>query len=208
MSKNRSLLLNFLSFFFLIYGTFAMDYAVYQDNASWIFWICYVGLIMMGFGIWFRYARVIISQLYILTIPVVIWLVDFGSRLLTGTHWFGTTEYFFGDLLPGARLVSLEHFIILPLGYLALWLVGGKIRGAWIISLAEVTLLYVIGRLWSEAGQNVNCVFNSCFPYVPDDQWYPLRWFLLIFGMIGLTWLVLTLILSFLKRQGYNKNIS
>ncbi len=204
MSTTRSVFLNILGFFFLIYGTFAMDYAVYRGKVSWIFWICYVGMVLIGMGIFFRQARLIASQLYIVTIPLLIWLTDFFSRLLTGEHWFGTTKYFFGDLLPAARVVSLEHFMLLPLAYLALYLIGGKINGALIISLVQVTLLYGIVRLWSDATQNVNCVFKSCFPYIPDGLWYPLWWFASMFGMVGLTWLMLRLVVYFWQKVKYN----
>ena len=204
MTNRRAVLLNSLALFFLIYGTFAMDYAVYRGQPSWIFWICYVGGVILGFGVFFRHSPLIASQLYILTVPVLIWLIDFLSRLVSNQHLFGTTRYFFEELLWPARLISLGHFVVVPLGYFAFWLIGGKVRGAWIFSLVQISLLYVIGRLWSDASQNVNCVFQSCFPYVPDGEWYPVFWFMIISGMIGITWLIVRLAVYLSQKMRYN----
>ncbi|NUM25708.1 MAG: hypothetical protein HUU49_03770 [Candidatus Buchananbacteria bacterium] len=205
MSKTKSALLNTLGLFFLFYGVYAIDYSVYRDHWSWVFWICYIGLVIMGAAILLRNSMVIISQLYILTIPLLIWLTDFFSRVFTGHHWFGTTDYFFEELLLPARIISLEHFFLLPLGYVAFWALGAKAKGAWVISIIEVAVIYFMVRLFTDAVQNVNCVFESCFPSVPSDALYPIRWFAIILGMILITWFLNFMVLYLTKKINYNK---
>lgn len=204
-SRIKLWLVNTLGLFFLAYGVFAVDYAIYRDEPSWAFWICYVGMVLIGIGLLIRNSKLVISQLYLLTVPLIIWLADFMSKIVTGEHWLGVTDYFFKELLLPARIISLEHFIVLPLGYFGFWLLGGERKGAWVISLVELTIIYLIVRFITDPIQNVNCVFESCFPYVVTDSFYPLRWFGLGFGVVLIGWGVVEAVIYLSKKIFYNK---
>ena len=205
MTKRKTILLNVLGLFFLAYGVFAVDYAIYRDQPSWAFWVCYVGMVLIGIGLLVRNSKLVISQLYLLTIPLVIWLTDFTSKVVTNQHWLGVTDYFFKELLLPARIISLEHFIVLPLGYFGFWLLGGERRGAWLLSLVEVTIIYLIIRAVTDPLQNVNCVFESCLPFVPTDSFYPLRWFGIAVGIILASLAAVELSIYLFKKIIYNK---
>lgn len=204
-TRIKSLLLNALGLFFLAYGVFAVDYAIYRDQPSWAFWICYVGMVLIGIGLLVRNSKLVVSQLYLLTFPLIIWLTDFTSKVVTGEHWLGVTDYFFKELLLPARLISLEHFIVLPLGYFGFWLLGGERKGAWLLSLVEVTIIYLIIRTMTDPLQNVNCVFESCLPYVPTDSFYPLRWFGVALATILASLAAVELSIYLFKKITYNK---
>ncbi len=202
--KNHTVVLTVIGFFFIIFGTFAMDYAIYRHEPSWVWWFCYVGMIIIGFGLVYKIPKLIISQLYILTIPLIIWLTDFSYTFITGQKLWGVTSYFFSkDLLLSARIVALEHFFLLPLAYLSLYFIIGqeKIKNAWVISLVQISIIYLIVKFLTDGTQNVNCVIKSCFPYVPSDNIYPLRWFLIYISMIFITKFTLDLIIYLKNRK-------
>lgn len=185
MNKYKKSLTIFLAVLFIVAGTYAMDYVIFRDHASWALWLCYLGLTIAGFGFLLKSPKIVISQLYILALPTVIWLIDFFYSVFAGRTLWGVTEYFFAkDLLFSARLVSIEHLYFLPLALFGLWLIWdeGKIKGAWLISMIQITLVYLISLYFTDTAQNVNCVFRSCFPFVPSDYYYPLRWFAIMFG--------------------------
>ena len=203
--KLKENILNALAVLFIVYGIFAMEYAVYRGKPEWVLWFCYVGLIIMGFGMLAKSSRIIVSQLNLLVIPLTIWLVDFFSRLFTGGHLFGTTKYFYDrDLLWPARLISLEHFFLVPLGILTIYLIRKKVSFAWVISIVEATGIYIFLKIFSSGEYNVSCIFESCFPYVPNDEWYPLRWFVIVFSMIFITQFMFLLFVKMLNKK-YNE---
>lgn len=188
MDKLKSKVALIVGLFFIVFGTFTLDYVVYRDQPDWTLWICYVGLILIGLGILIKSPKLVISQLYILTVPVLIWLMDFFYTFITGNVLWGVTGYFFAsDLLPAARIISLQHFFVLPLACFALCLIWDKqkkIRGAWLISVSQIAIIFLLTIFFTNDKQNVNCVFRSCFPYVPSDAWYPLRWLAITWGSV------------------------
>ncbi|OGY43270.1 MAG: hypothetical protein A2729_02425 [Candidatus Buchananbacteria bacterium RIFCSPHIGHO2_01_FULL_39_14] len=192
MKINNSFV-DILGLFFFAYGAFAMSFAVFRGKPDWVLWFCYVGMILIGLGLLFRQPVLIASQLNLVVIPLIFWLVDFGYLATTGKTLYGITNYFFSELLWPARLISLEHFFLVPLGFLTLYLVKlkkGQGKVSLIISLAEAAGLYFLSRFFTSVNYNVNCVHTSCFPSVPTDTWYPWRWFMIVYLMILITHLI------------------
>ena len=107
----KEIIINSLGVFYITYGVFAMEYAVHRGKPVWALWFCYVALIVIGFGMLAKNSMLIASQLNAVSVSLIIWNIDFFSRIFTDQHWFGTTKYFFSNsLLLPARLISLEHF--------------------------------------------------------------------------------------------------
>jgi len=205
LSIKKATILNNLGVFYIVYGIFAIEYAIYRNKPEWALWFCYIGLVVIGFAMLTRNSKLIASQLNLLIVYLAIWNIDFFSRLITGQHIFGTTKYFYEDhLLWPARLVSLEHFFLVPLALVAMYLIAKKIKYAWIISVIQGTTIYVILKLFTSGEHNVNCAFESCFPYVPNDDIYSIRWFVLFLSIIAITQFVLG-IFVFLVDKRYNK---
>lgn len=204
MLKTLKNLTTVIGFFFIIFGTFAMDYGIYMHEPSWVLWFCYIALVLIGFGIIYKSPKLIVSQLYIVTIPLIIWLIDFSYSIIFRENLWGVTTYFFNkNLLLSAKVVALEHFFLLPLAYFSFYFLVDKtkIKLAWIISLIQVSVIYLMIRFLTDQTENVNCVIESCFPYVPSDNLYPLRWFLIIISMIFITKITIDLIINVRKRK-------
>lgn len=198
--KITNLILNVLGVFFLAFGVFAIFYSISRGKPGWVFWLCYVGMILMGFGALTKNSYLILSQLNLLALPLLFWNTDFIYYLATKKNLWGITDYFFGELLWPARVISFEHLFLIPLALVVLYLIKIKKKGAWKLSLIQLTLFFILSRLFTQVEYNVNCVFVSCFPVFPSDFWHPLRWFLIFGSMIIITHLVITSIPIFKKK--------
>ncbi|MFA6255008.1 MAG: hypothetical protein WC675_03145 [Patescibacteria group bacterium] len=198
--KITKVILISLGIFFIAFGTFAMDFGIYRGKPGWLLWLCYWGMVIIGFGILTKNGYLILSQINILTIPLLFWNIDFTHYLATGKDLWGITDYFFGEMLKTARFISFEHLFLLPLTLLALYLIKINKKGAWKLSLAQLALFFVLSRLFTNPEHNVNCVFVSCYPFFPTDSWHPLRWFLVYGAMILFTYWIISVMPLFKKK--------
>ena len=184
-TKIQKWALNALGLFFIFFGTFAMDYAIWRGKPEWAFWICYVAMVLIGFGALLRLPELIASQLVIVAVPLTVWNIDFLYQIISDKRLWGVTDYFFEDMLPVARVISFEHFFLIPFGLLLLFLIKLSRKTFWLISIVQITILYGIIKFFARPAENVSCVFRSCVSFIPDGPWYPLTWFILMFTMIG-----------------------
>ncbi len=187
----RKISLIVLGCFFIAYGIFALNFSVYIGQPGWAFWACYSGMILIGFGILINSGELILSQVNMLAVPLLFWNIDFFYRLIAGKYLWGITDYFFGDLMLPARLISLEHLFLVPLSLVALYFVKIKNTWAWKFSLVETVIFYILTRLFSNPADNINYAFSSAFLPLPDGRWY-FVWLLLTCGLtvIGTNWLI------------------
>lgn len=197
----KNIIITALGLFFIFFGAFAMDYAIWREKPEWAFWICYVAMIFIGLGALLRLPSLIASQVTIVAIPLAIWNIDFFYQIIFGQKLWGLTDYFFGDMLPAARFISMEHFFLVPLGLLLLYMIKLSQKTFWVISVIQVALFYGIIRLFTRSAENVNCVFRSCVSFIPNGAWYPLTSFGLMAGMIALASAVIIIIPIFHHRS-------
>lgn len=181
-----------IGIFFIAFGTLAMDYAIFRGQPSWILWSCYIGLIIIGLGALLQKGYLIASQLNILTLPLILWQIDFISYLFFDQYLFGLSQYFFSlELLPLARFISLEHFFLLPLAFITLRLVGLDWRHSWQISLSQLIVSAFLLYIFTDGSQNINCVFRPCLTFVSNSPWYFMKWLIIASAMIiGTNWLL------------------
>ncbi len=188
--EKRDIVLNLLGFFILAFGIFAMAYGIYRDKPDWIFWFCYIGMVLIGIGILKKDGTLIASQLNIITVYLVFWDIDFLYRLFTKESLWGITDYFFGELLIPSRIISLEHFFVLPLAFYALYRIkiNSEEKKSLLnsthlkLSIIQLILIYFISKLITNEIFNMNCVFNSCVSFIPTTEFYPLTWFTITLG--------------------------
>ena len=181
-----------IGIFFIAFGTFAMDYAIFRGEPSWLLWSCYIGLIIIGLGALLQKGYLIASQLNILTLPLILWQIDFIYYLFFDQYLFGISQYFFSpELLPLARFISLEHLFLLPLAFVVLWLVGLNWRHSWQISLGQLIISAFLLYVFTDGSQNINCVFQSCLSFISTSPWYLMKWLIIASTMvIGTNWLI------------------
>ncbi|MDQ5957865.1 MAG: hypothetical protein QG665_197 [Patescibacteria group bacterium] len=182
-TKNPALF--WLSLFSLTFGVIAIDYSIYVGNTGSAFWFCYIALVLFGLGGILCSPTLVVSQLQIIFLPVLIWLGDFLFVLSPKNSLWGISDYFFTTLTPLARLISLEHFFIIPLGLILLSLLP-KPKFVWsiVISATQTVLTFLLILFFTKPTDNANCVFSSCASVVPDGPLYQLYWFGLMFAMM------------------------
>lgn len=199
--KAKIKILNFIGVFFIILGVGAILEAVYNKSFSLIFWLCYMGLILIGIGCLTKNYLLIVSQLNILTIPLVFWNIDFFYFLLTNKTLFGIVDYFFNPGPLISRIISLQHLFTIPLSIYSLYLIKINKNYSLIISFFQIAIIFFITKSTASPEENINCVFKSCinrleFSYLP----YYLFWFVGFFLIILFTNLLIISI-PFLRKD-------
>lgn len=201
-TKNKTIFLNLLGTYFLLLGITAVISSLHKQTPSQIFYICYIGMILIGIGILTRRSFIILSQVYILALPLLIWDIDFIHWLIFKSSLWGITDYFFLNLSATLdKFVSLQHLYTIPLSIYAVKLIGIKRKDAWKWSFIQLIIVFLVVTNFSASKLNINCVFYSCtnnsYGFLP----YALVWFLASFGMTIVTALILNNFLSNKKQK-------
>ena len=189
--KNKYLILDIIGVFFLALGIAAIANSMYNQNPTQILYMCYFGLILIGIGILTKRSYIIMSQVYILAIPLLIWTIDFLYWLIIRKPLWGITDYYFiNTAFDLGKSVSLQHLFTVPLAIYAASLIGVKRKDAWKWSFIQVILIFAAVSLLSPPEANINCVFNPCINVYLGLP-YKLTWFLIIFSMTFITSILL-----------------
>lgn len=188
--KKRAIILFALGIIFLGWGAVAIVNSLMTESAQ-ILWFCYIGLVLIGIGIFMGDGRLIGSQIAILGIPLIFWDLDFIYRAISGAPLLGITDYFFMNRPVLSQLISVQHLFTLPLAFYALYLVKAKKADFWKISIAQVIMLFFASYLFSKPESNINCVFRSCVN-VDIGLPYNVAWFLAFFILILISNFVLS----------------
>jgi hypothetical protein len=143
-------------------------------------WFCDVALLVTLLALWLESPLLASMQAVAITIPQLLWVLDFFERLFTGEHHLNLTEYMFDPRIPlYMRGLSLFHGW---LPFLLLWLVWrlGYDRRAWwaqtLLAWAVLLACYLlVPEIDNDRAGNVNKIFG------PNDeapqQWMPqLAW--------------------------------
>ena len=145
LSMKVDFLLKFIGCFFFLIGIMGIILSIKIGSFDKVFWFCYIGLILMGIGAFRKDSNLITSQVNIMTIPLIIWSIDFFSILFFKISLFKISEYFFS---PGfsflSRLISLQHLITLPLAFYCIYIIGLNRKDNWKISFFEIFLIFII----------------------------------------------------------------
>ncbi|MFH1151499.1 MAG: hypothetical protein V1788_00015 [Nanoarchaeota archaeon] len=200
--KQKLILLDILGVFFLFWGIVAISLSMYNQNPTQILYMCYLGLVLIGVGILTKRSFIIMSQVYILAIPLIVWDIDFLHWLILNKPLFGITNYFFaeGHSLLG-KIISLQHLFTVPIAVYAASLIGIKRKDAWKWSFIQIILVYIFVSLFTPSDININCVFNPCIN-IYFGLPYRLTWFLIIFSLTFLSSLGINLIALRDKSRG------
>ncbi len=193
-NKNKNLKLNLLGIFFLLLSMSAITNTIYV-NIDGIFWICYISLILISIGILIRDDTLILSQLNILTIPLLVWIIDFLSFFIYGKTLLGITDYFFvnnGDII--GKIISLQHLFTVPLSLYALYIIKLKRKDAWKISFIQVILVFIISVYITSQESNLNYVYRFSNFNLNLGFLYYIFWFIGYFSMIFITNFVIVMI--------------
>jgi|GEM_PF-519709 len=179
-NKNNDGLIKFFGIFFILLGIVALVNTLYQSKPESILWFCYLGIFLIGLGMLWKNPILVTSQLNILTIPLLIWTVDFIHFIVTGTSLLGIVDYFFNPDFPlFSRLISMQHIFTIPVSLFVLQrMKSRKMKNSWKFSLLQLTLIFAITIFLTNQEDNINCVYHSCGNlYSGPSVLYPLVWF-------------------------------
>lgn len=192
--KFQFLILDIIGIFFLVWGIIAISLSMYNQTPTQILFMCYLGIILIGIGILTRRSFIIMSQIYILAIPILFWDIDFLHWIIFNQPLFGITDYFF--VVSGwtlGKIISLQHLFTVPLAIYASSIIGVKRRDAWKWSFIQITIVYLLVSWFSSPDLNVNCIFSPCID-IYFGLPYKLTWFIIIFGMTFITSVLLNIL--------------
>lgn len=202
MTNKKTIVLPIIGVYFLLLGITAILRSFYNNAPYQILYACYIGAILIGIGILTKKSFIILSQVYILAIPLLVWDIDFIHWLIFNKPLWGITDYFFNN--PYAtidKFISLQHLYTIPLSLYTIKLIGIKRKNALNWSFIQVVVFFLIITIFSPPSLNVNCVFSSCID-VNSGLPYVIVWFLASFSMIIITALLFS---YFLRKQIHNK---
>jgi hypothetical protein len=133
------------------------SYAEAYGFANFLF-LCNLGVLLVVAGLWRGSALLLSSQAVGILIVSLVWTLDVSSRLLTGAHWIGGTEYMWDPTWPlFTRLLSLYHAAI-PFVLLHGLRRLGYDRRAYALQSAIAIAGVLVGRLFGAAA-NINGAF-------------------------------------------------
>ena len=188
LMKHYSLILRILGLLFIVLGISAYINSLDNGSPGQIFWFCYVALVLIGAGIFIKSPNIVLTQLNIMTIPLLVWVLDFFYVLIARETLFGITDYFF---LPGpilGKIITSQHLFTIPLAIFSLYLIKIKRKDLWKFSFIEMSLIFLLSRLLTLEEYNINCVYMSCMNFSLGQSWfYPFWWFIIVFFMVFLT---------------------
>jgi hypothetical protein len=122
--------------------------------------LCNLSVFITALGLWLGSSLLLSSQAVGLLVVSLVWNLDVLSRLLTGAHWIGGTEYMWDPRWPLAtRLMSLYHVVAPLLIVYALGRVGYDRRGLPLQSAIAIVAI-LLGRLFGPAA-NLNHAFSD-----------------------------------------------
>lgn len=182
--KNNNILI-IMGIFFIALGVLAIAMAIRSSAPYLILWMCYLSLLLIGISILRRNPVLLVSQLNILTIPLLLWTIDFFALVIYKSSFFGIVDYFFKENLL-ARFISFQHVFTLPLSYYALSKMkkSPRHKNIWLISFFQLVIIFIIVHLLTQPSENVNCVYYSCINVV-FGSYYPVLWFILGLIMVA-----------------------
>jgi len=143
--------------------------------SPWNFlYFCDIALLVTGVAIWIESPLLVSMQAVAITVPQLLWVVDFLCRLIAGVHITGVTVYMLDSSIPlFLRALSLFHGW---LPFVLLWLLSrlGYDRRALGIQSGVAIVVFLISYLFAPApppsASHPNWAVNINYVYGLDDK--------------------------------------
>jgi hypothetical protein len=143
--------------------------------SPWNFlYFCDIALLVTGVAIWVESPLLVSMQAVAITLPQMLWVVDFLCRLIAGMHITGVTSYMLDSSIPlFLRALSLFHGW---LPFVLLWLLSrlGYDRRALGIQSVVAIIVFLISYLFAPApppsANHPNWAVNINYVYGLDDK--------------------------------------
>jgi hypothetical protein len=190
----------------LLAASFFCAIGFYLTNKIYVglLWICYTALPLTIIGILLKKPNLILTQLFIIMVPDLLWIADFIGIILTGNSFLGISKYVFDSGSFFKKIVTLQHLYTVPLAILSLGILKiNKIKiNLLLISFCELMIFFTIGfMLPSQIGINCLPASTSCTSFIfPAAIPYPLIWIIIEFSFATISYFILRA-LPFIKKE-------
>jgi hypothetical protein len=165
--RDRETYLYVVGFVFaLIYFYVFSLFIFIDDYAVGLTWMCYLGILFITIGIFLKNSDIILSQIYILLIPDLLWAIDFFYRLISGNSFLNLDNFFFTTAFLERKILSLQHLITPYLALFSIYLLKPKKKiFPLVLSFIELIIMFALGIFVLPASEGINCLpdYNSCF---------------------------------------------
>ena len=180
MDENkRETLLYIIGFIFLAIYIYVLILFISCQYYLGLFWICYLGILLFSIGIFLKNSDLVLSQVFLLLIPDILWGIDFFYRISFGNTLLGIDNFFFTTNYFSRKILSLQHLITPILGLSALFLLKPKkFYKALIIGFVEIFLILLISLIFPFK-EEINCLptYKGCMFSDPSFLVpYPIFW--------------------------------
>lgn len=168
-----------------------------------IFWACYIFMVLVSAGILFNKPRLILSQIAIMLIPSIIWMVDLIAALIIKEPLFGlVSNMFSNDKFYLSGMIYLYHGLIVPMAILAIAIMKPKkTKGYLKIAFIQIAILSILGASIPKL-HGINCFPGPEICTGMRMQFFPL------YPVIFLTILTISILLSGLAINYFLKKLN
>ncbi len=206
--KRKEWILDFIILIFSLTFFIVIISFLQEKNYYSFFWVCYIAIPILIFGLIKRNSNIILSQVIILAIPDLLWIIDFFYLIITGHVLIGVTTFRITTPLID-QIRSLQHLYIVPLSILALSQI--KLKKDYkilLIGLAEIILIFLLTLLIVPSNPlNINCIYKNCSNLPLNFLPYMLLWLILLFILITVSYFIITS-LPFVKKKKYSSSLN
>lgn len=181
----KKVILHATAVYFAITALLVIYLTISEGRPAHVLWFCYTGLLIMSIAIWLNKGWIVASQLNLIAIPLIVWKLDYFYHLFTGVSLFGAIDYFFVGEDIITKLIVIQHAITLPLGLVILFLLKIEKSYAWIWSIIQAIIIFILVRVFTTPEFNINCVYYFCSPLIQiPPTVYPFLWISVLSGVI------------------------
>jgi hypothetical protein len=137
------------------------SYAIAYPLTNFLF-LCNLSALLTAWALWRGNVLLLSSQAVSLPLIGAAWTIDVSSRLLTGQHLIGGTEYMWDARFPlFTRLLSLYH-VAVPVALMACLRRTGYDRRGYPLQ-AAIALAAVVAGRFGDPAANINYAFADPF---------------------------------------------
>jgi hypothetical protein len=170
MNFSKDFLLNSIGIFLIVLGLIRIFQLLFFGVPMHIFWLCNHVVVVMGIAILLRSNFLLIGEFCFLFVGQLVWIIGFLMFNIFGIVLEGNSTNLIYDPTFVNIITVLVHFLTLPLGFLAIWLIGKKEKFAWFAGIIHSVILLPIVLLFPY--YNLNCLNSPCIAIFPDTLLY------------------------------------
>lgn len=186
----KEVILDALGCIFLAMGITSVVFHVFFQRWEYAVWFCNHSMLITGTAVLLRNRFWLTAMLNWSVVPITIWVVDFTGKVFFNAYVFKVTEYMFEGPVLG-HIISMQHLFAVPLMLYALFLMGKPHKWAWLGTLLQSSILFVLSYFFITPDYNINCTHTACISWLNNLPYYPVSWFILTAVMFFATnWLL------------------